>query len=131
MAFPLLATLNGSNLPPTFSYSPYLPQKRNSVTKTFGAVITQSAPTQIVHGDGTLSWSIEACYPFEFEALWTLYNTATPTLYTFVGYWTENLGVYFSNLDPPKVRSRLFSVSGMFQVICVNSIYSGLSCNGV
>lgn len=131
MAWPILASLNAVNLPPTFSYSPYIPQKRNSVTKTFGAVITQYADSQIVIGDGTLSWTIEACYPAEFKILWDLYNTATPTLYAFSGYWTDVLGVYFSHLDPPKVRGRLFSVSGMFQVVCVTSLYTDPSCTGV
>lgn len=117
-----IATLNGDNLPEQFSYRPYVPRKRNSVTPTAGAVIVQYAePDQIVHGDGTIPWTIEAAKPTEFQDLYDLYDTVAPVLYTFTGYWGESLGVYFTSLDQPIVRGRLFSVSGQFQVICINT----------
>jgi len=116
MAVPI-ATLNGTNLPPQFSYKPHIIEKRNSVHRTAGAVITQSAPDQMILGDGVIAWQIEAAYPEEYDTLWDLYNTTSLTLYIFVGYWGESFDVYFSKFDPPDVKARLFSLSGEFQVI--------------
>jgi len=121
MPYPTLATLDGTDLPPQFSYKPYVPRKRNSTTPTANAVVVQASNPQIVHGDGTLAFTIEACYPSEFQTLYDLYDTSTLTLYTFEGYWGEVLEVYFARLDQPGVRGRLFSVSGMFQVMCVTT----------
>jgi len=114
-----IATLNGADLPIQFSYRPYVPAKRNTVIATANAVVVQSsAQTQIVHGEGTIPWNIEAATPGEFQTLYDLYNTAALTLYTFVGYWGETLEIYFSELDQPQVSSTLFRVSGQFQVMC-------------
>ena len=79
----------------------------------------QAASPQIVHGDGKIEWSIEGGYPSEFQTLYDLYDIDDPVLYTFEGYWNEILEVYFAKLDNPTVRSRLFNISGVFQVICV------------
>ncbi len=123
-----VAKLGTYSLPTQFSYRPYVPRKRTSVTATAGAVIIQySLPTQIVHGDGILPWTIPGAYPSEFQSLFNLYNTTTPTMYTFLGYWEESLGVYFHALDQPSVRGRLFDLSGSFQVICVND-YTNATC---
>lgn len=117
------ATLGELTLPVQFSYTPYVPQKRNTVTPTAGAVVVQApgGSGQIVHGEGDLPWRIEAMYPAEFSALYALYNTPTLTLYEFHGYWGEVYEVYFTVLDKPKVRGRLFEVSGQFQVMTVLS----------
>ncbi len=113
------AKLGTLELPTHFSYRPYVPRKRNSVTATAGAVIVQYAsPSQIVHGDGTIPWQLQGAFPDEFQDLYDLYATITPVLYTFEGYWGEKLGVYFTNLDQPTVKSRLYDVSGSFQVMC-------------
>jgi hypothetical protein len=114
------ATLDSLTLPSHFSYRPYVPRKRNSITPTANSVVTQAAsPTQIVHGDNTISWNCDSCKPSEFKDLYDLYNTATLVTYTFVGYWGDQYEVYFNELDPPQVRGRLFNLSGQFQVICV------------
>jgi len=130
MATNIRATLGGTNLPEHFSYRPYIPRKRNSVTPTAGAVIVQAAgPNQIVHGDGVLPWTCEKCYPSEFQQFWDWYNTPGLLLYEFVGYWGETLQVYFTTFDEPTVRSRLFDCSGQFQVICVDVEYNA-TCGG-
>lgn len=123
MAIPV-ATLGGTNLPLQFRYSPYTARKRNTVTPTAGAVITQHAPNQIIHGDGTLPWRVDAATPLEFKTLWDLYNEAIPTLLTFVGYWGETLEVFFSVFDQPSIEGRLFNLSGQFQVIDVTVDYN-------
>lgn len=126
MSWPQLATLNGTSLPPQFSYKPYIPKKRNSITPTAGAVITQYANSQIVHGADSLPWTIDLAKPTEFQTLWDLYNTSTPQLYTFVGYWGETLEVYFTVFDPPSVRGRIWALSGQFQVIDVVADYEAV-----
>ena len=124
-----VATLDGEDLPPQFSYQPYIPVKRVTKVATANAVVVQTAePTQIVHGDSTIPWSIEGAYPTEFQTLFTLYNTDSPTLYNFVGYWGETLEVTFDVLDPPAVRGRLFSLSGQFGVVSVVTNYTGVDC---
>lgn len=119
MAYPI-ATLDANPLPDQFSYQPYMPKKRNSTTATANAVVIQSAnPAQIVHGEEFLEWEIQAASPEDFALLVGLYDTAAPVLYTFIGYWGESLSVYFTRFDPPKVKSRLFSLKGAFQVVDV------------
>lgn len=123
MSYPI-ATIGGNNLPPQFSYLPYIPKKRNSTTATANAVVIQAAaPAQIVHGEDFLEWEIQAGTPEEFGLLAGLFATSTLTLYTFVGYWGEQLSVYFTRLDPPKVKSRLFNMKGAFQVVDVLDEY--------
>ena len=117
-----IARLNSADLPPQFSYRPYIPSKRMSTTKTANAVIVQYAsPSQIVYGEDLLSFKVDGAYACEFQDLYDLYNTDAPVLYTFEGYWGEVLAVYFVQLDNPTVRSTLFDVSGAFQVMCVTT----------
>ncbi len=120
MAQLAIATLAGSGLPPQFSYTPYVPRKRVTVTATALSVVTQAADPQIVHGDGTIAWQCQACFVSEWNTIWALYNVSAIALQTFLGYWGESLEVYFSTLDPPRVRGRLWSLSGQFQVVSVN-----------
>lgn len=126
------ATLNGTNLPPQFSYLPYIPKKRQSTLKTAQAVIVQYAAYDfIIHGDDVFTWSIEGGYPSEFTFLNGLYDTTAPVLYTFTGYWGEIYSVYFSEFKVDSIRGRLFNMSGAFQVICITSnIASTISCTG-
>lgn len=123
MAWPPIATLDGVNLPAQFSYEPHVPQKRNSVTATHGAVVVQHAPDQLILGEQSIPWTIPIATPLEFKVLWDKYDTATPSAYVFVGYWGESYDVYFTKLAPPKVRGRLFNLSGLFQVISEVSDY--------
>jgi len=123
-------TLDGLTLPEQFSYEPYIPRKRKSVTATAKAVVTQSSNPVIVHGDGVIAWSIEAAYPSEFQALHAKYIETTLTGLTFEGYWGETLVVYFDTFDSPRVRGRLFDLSGQFQVWSQTVIISA-SCGGV
>jgi len=120
------------DLPVSFKYLPYVPKKRNSVKKTANSVVTQAAaPTQIVHGDGIVSWRVEDCHPEEFEEIFVLYNTADLIVYSFTGYWNDNLEVYFSDLKIDKVFGRFFSISGEFQVLSILGAYepyTGISC---
>jgi len=116
------ARLNGSDLPPQFSYRLVVPVKRISTTRTANSVVLQyAAPSQIVYGEDLLAFRIEGAYACEFQDLYDLYNTAAPVLYTFEGYWGEEYEVYFNQLDPPIVKATLFDVSGAFQVMCVTS----------
>ena len=83
----VLASLNGTDLPEQFSYRPYVPSKRNSITPTANAVVVQSSsPSQIVHEEGIISWRIEGGTPAEFQVLYDLYNTSDIELYTFTKY---------------------------------------------
>ena len=126
-----VARLNSADLPVSFKYIPYVPKKRNSVHKTANSVITQAAyPTQIVHGDGILPWTIEDARPEEFEDLYALYNTAALTLYEFEGYWNDILEVYFTVLKVDRVFGRFMALSGEFQVVAIEEYthHVGLSC---
>lgn len=118
------ATLGGVNLPTHFRYQPHIPRKRTSTMATANAVVTQAASPVIVHGDGTLAWSIEAAFASEFQILYNQYNTTSDTLLTFNGYWGEVFEVYFRVLDEPSVQGRLFSLSGMFQVASITTHYT-------
>lgn len=119
-----IASLNNVDLPVQFSYRPYVPAKRNTTVGTAGAVIVQAPTNQIIHGDGALAWTCKACTPAEFKTLFDLYNTGSPTLYQFDGYWGESLEVLFTSFDAPSVKGRLFDLSGQFQVISVLSSYN-------
>lgn len=119
-----IAKLNGQNLPIQFSYQPYITEKRNSIQGTNGSVVVQNATPQIVHGEDSINWKIDAATPLEFKTLFDLYNTTAPVLYSFVGYWGEQMGVYFTVFDKPSVKGRVFFLSGRFQVMTVISWYS-------
>lgn len=122
MAHGIIATLGGTELPLNFSYRVYVPRKRNSVTVTANAVVTQaSAPTQIVHGDTTIAWTIEGAFPTEFTLMRDFYNTALLDLIVFNGYWEDSYEVFFRTFDQPQPRGRIFNLSGMFQIIDVLS----------
>jgi hypothetical protein len=116
-----LASLDGQNLPVVFRYKPYVPEKRNTIHKTHGAVVVQTAPAQLIHGADFIDWRCEALTPPEYKALADLYDTAVPTEYQFLGYWGEDLQVLFTVLDSPSVSSRWFSVTGKFQVVSVTN----------
>jgi len=119
-----IATLNAISLPEHFSYRPYMPRKRTSVVATAGAVVTQASSPVIVHGDGTLAWTIKSAFASEFQAVYNQFNTASNDLLTFEGYWGETLEVYFNVMDDPQVRGRLFDLSGQFQVVAVTVQYN-------
>jgi hypothetical protein len=119
-----VATLGALSLPLHFSYKPYVGRKRVSTLVTATAVIVQSSNPVIVHGDGYLEWTCEKCFPTEYDSILELYNESTLTPLIFNGYWGESLRVYFTELDPPSVKSRLFDLSGMFQVIEVLTAYN-------
>lgn len=116
MAIPQ-ATLGVLQLPLQFSYSPYIPPKRRSVTKTASTVVIQASNPTIVHGDSTIQWKIDGGFANEFEALWDLYNTETDVAYNFTGYWGEAGEVLFVDFKVD-VKSRIFSMTGAFQVLC-------------
>lgn len=124
MANRLIAQLGSLSLPSQFSYTPYVPRKRFSVTATVGGVVTQASNPWIVHGDGTLPWVCNACYPWEWQQLYGLYVDNPLTTYSFLGYWGETLTVRFTSLDQPKVRSRLFDAAGQFQVVALGTAMS-------
>jgi hypothetical protein len=123
MAQRSIARLASTNLPPQFSYRPYVPRKRTTVTATSNAVVTQAASPQIVHGDGTIAWRCNACFASEWTTILGLYMATATTLaaQTFDGYWGEVYEVYFSNLDEPSVQGRLWDLSGQFQVVSVTT----------
>jgi hypothetical protein len=121
MAQRSIARLETIDLPPQFSYTPYVPRKRVTVSATANAVVTQASSPQIAHGDGTIAWQCRECFVTEWTAIWTLYNLTALTLQTFEGYWGEVYEVYFSILDPPRVRGRLWNLSGQFQVASVTT----------
>ena len=120
-----VATLDGADLPLGFSYEPYIPEKRLTVTKTANAVITQAAGSDyIVHGDGVLKWTLPKAFPTEFQTLYDLYDTTGLTVYNFVGYWGETLEVMFNAMTAPKVKGGFFDISGVFQVVSVPTNYN-------
>jgi len=114
------ATLGALTLPPQFSYSPYVPPKRRTVTKTASTVVIQSSNPAIVHGDSTIQWKIDGAFATEYKSLWDLYNTATDVPYSFTGYWGETAQVLFVDFKVGEVKARIFSLTGAFQVLCFN-----------
>lgn len=120
------ATLAGTDLPQHFSYKPYVPKKRTSTTPTAGAVVVQAASPVIIHGEGSIGWTCNSCYPSEFQVFWNLFYTVGNVDYLFTGYWGEQFTVKFSILDEPQVRGRLFDCSGQFQVIEVIQAYNAV-----
>ena len=118
MSFATKAKLDGTDLPVQFSYSLGTPIKRATNFQTAGAVVRQVAK-EIIPPDTLISWTCEAmCYD-EWKFLFDKFNVSTDTTYPFVGYWGDSFTVKFYSLDPARVRSRLFDVSGSFQVITV------------
>jgi hypothetical protein len=115
----LIATLDGENLPVQFSYQIYVPEKRRSTTRTANAVVVQSTDPEIIHGEGSIPFTIDGAYPPEFGMLYDLYVEDPSPLMRFVGYWGDSYDVFFDRLDQPKVRSKLFTISGQFQVMRV------------
>lgn len=128
MAQRRLVSFSGTEMPRQFSYRPYIPPKRRTVTRTNGAVVTQSSSPEIVHGDGTISWTIEGGGPDDFKTLFDFYNQGPLTLHQFLGYWGEDYQVYFTALDEPPVKGRVFTISGMFQVVTVATLYNDIAC---
>ena len=123
-----ICSLGGDNLPVQFSYNPYVPMKRRTVKRTATGVVTIASSPQIIHGDGTVSWSLTAAYREEYLLLFNKYNVSSPTTYTFLGYWADSLEVQISVLDPPSIRGRLFDFGGQFQVISVNQHFTSGPC---
>lgn len=122
------AVFNGSNLPPQFSYTPYIARKRKSVVATAGAVITQTAETtQIIHGDSYIDWTCPGIFATEYATLRSLYETAAETEYTFTGYWGDSFTVYLDSLSSP-FRGRIGNASGRFQVLAVLTNHTALTC---
>ena len=115
MVMNYIATLGGADLPTQFSYKPYVPRKRKSVTPTANGVVTQYSNPEIVHGDGTLAFTIPGAFANEWQALYTLYRAGGDLVFT--GYWGETLVVRFDALDNPQPRGRIFNISGQFQVL--------------
>ena len=116
MAIPQ-ATLGVLQLPLQFSYDPYVPRKRRSVTPTSSTVVIQASNPVIVHGDSTIGWEITGAFPNEFQSLWDLYDTTTDEVYSFVGYWGEAAEVLFVDFKAD-VKGRIFNLTGTFQVLC-------------
>ena len=127
----LQASLGGTALPVQFSYEPYVPAKRNTVTATANCVVIQAPRTsQIVHGEGGVSWSIQAATGPEFQALLAQYTTDALIPYLFVGYYGEEYTVLFTQFDQPTVKARLFELSGFFQVVCEVEDYQSVANGG-
>ena len=115
------AVLGVLTLPPQFSYAPYIPPKRISSIATANQVVTQAANSCIVHGGFTLRWECNSCFATEFEAINALYDPASLAALTFVGYWGEEYEVFFNVMASPVVNSRLWDLSGSFQVVSVTT----------
>jgi hypothetical protein len=127
----LQASLGGTSLPVQLSYEPYVPAKRNTVTSTANCVVIQAPRTsQIVHGEGGVSWTIQAATGDEFKTLFDLYNTDALTPYLFIGYYGDEYTVLFTQFDQPTVKSRLFELSGFFQVVCEVQSYQSTGNSG-
>ena len=123
MAF-TYATLNGSNLPPQFSYQPYTANKRHSLTQTANSVVVQTSTPQYIAGDDVIQWTIEGAYPTEWQSLSNLFFTDAPVLYPFTGYWNDSYTILFWQLDQPTVSGRLFDISGQFRIMTIISLTS-------
>ncbi len=124
MANLAIAVLEGLSLPKQFSYGPYIPRKRVSTTATINDVVVQAADPHIVHGDVILQWSCQSCFAAEVQAIYDLYNNTSLVALTFLGYWGENYEVYFRTFDPPRVRGRLWDLSGQLQVVSVTTDFT-------
>jgi len=114
------ATLDGNDLPLQFHYEPASPVRRTSLKRTAGGVVRQVAST-IMDADTLVSWSCEACSQAEWQQFQDWFNNAADPTFAFVGYWGDVYNVKFHALDPPRVRSRLFDVSGSFQIVDVTA----------
>lgn len=119
--------LDLEELPLQFSYAPYVQEKRITVQRTAGGVVTQRASSEIVHGDGTIEWECPGCTPHQFRYFYQAY-IKEGQIFQFDGYWGERYQVRFTSFDKPPVRSRIYNLSGQFQVVCVLKDYDP-DCN--
>lgn len=115
-----IATLNSSNLPKQFSYKLPVSPRRQNLLQTYNYVVLQYSP-YMVESDGMISWEIPNACASEYAAMYALFNVGSNPTYTFTGYWGDSYQVKFYSLDEPEVRSRMFSISGSFLVVHINS----------
>jgi hypothetical protein len=113
-------TLAETLLPLQFSYQPLSPKKRKQVVQTVGDIKIHTAPT-IVGGDSLLQWRLTCATRAEWFALLSLYNDADSPSFTFEGYWGDECTVKLFDMNDAEVRSRLFNLTGSFQVVAVAS----------
>jgi len=114
------ATLDGSDLPEQFHYEPATPHRRTSELQTSNAVVRQVA-TAIVSGDSLIPFECQACSQAEWQWFQDKYNQVSDPNMAFTGYWGDVMVVKFHKLDTPKIRSRLFNVSGSLRVVSVTT----------
>lgn len=116
-----IATLDSTDLPVQFRYEVPAPIKRLKLIQTGGDVKTCVAPEQVFR-DILIPWSVEAGSYDEWDWMRTKYVGDTGhSVYVFTGYWGDTFDVYLHELDKAKVRGRLFTFSGSFQIESVTS----------
>lgn len=108
-----LVYLNGTAMPPQFSYEIPVLQKRINVVKTYGYVIIQKSPTR-VPADSIIEWSIESACPEDYMTIYNLWTGGDT--FSFTGYWGESFTVFFEDFETPKAKGRFFELAGKFRV---------------
>lgn len=126
MSFPLLATLNGSNLPAQFSYKPATPKRRISVVETSGNIVIRESPFN-VPSDSIIAFVIEGACEADYLALLTLYKVTPAVDYNFTGYWGDVMSVRIFALDPPEVHSKIFKIAGSLRITSVTNWATGIT----
>ena len=113
------ATLDSVELPMQFSYQVPVPVRRVTVQRTMNGTVRQIY-SSFVPSDSMVAWRCPDSSPLEFKFFSSKFVEADTT-WDFVGYWGEEMTVKFHSLDPPRVRSQLFDLSGSFQIQTVTN----------
>lgn len=114
----ILATLDGTNLPIQFRYTLPSPKLRYSIKKGVNSVRLQSAQNTI-DADRVINWSCEAITLAEYNTLVTKFKMNSQL--SFIGYWGDDYTIRMLDMSDGEVDSCNIQVSGMFQIVSVNS----------
>jgi|JI9StandDraft_2_1071091.scaffolds.fasta_scaffold660966_1 hypothetical protein len=110
--------LDGVDLPNSFRYPPFLPQKRTAIAKTAGGAIFQRAGSNgIVQGDGIINWTAELLCFDELCLMYQHYKKTGPL--QFDGKYGDSYMVEMLSIEDEAVGGGNYNLVGVFIVRCV------------
>jgi len=109
--------LNDVDLPNSMRYSPFVQDKRYTVSPTITGAVVQFPAAGIIHGDGQLTWTMQLLCFSELCAMYQLYQLNGPLV--FEGQYGERLMVDFVSMVPEAIGGGNYNIQGTFIVRCV------------